>query len=481
MCRVRFFIMNEFKDKILKFINDRRIFRESEKLILAVSGGADSVALLKVMLELKKAGMINNELSVCHVNHCLRGKDSDGDEQFVKDLCQKQGLRCISYKIDVTLEAEKRNESIETAARQVRMEFYENVCKKTDCGKIVTAHHKGDNAETVVHRMSRGTGFRGLCGIWPVKDFGKFKAARPLLVVNKAEIIDYLKSKSMGWRVDKTNKDISFRRNFIRHELMPALQKNSREDVKNSIFDLSVKTQRLFKKISDMVRCFWVEAVRQIDGKVLIDLAEFEKVNKLIKVEIIRKALRQVGCGERFIKQEHYDSICELAQSKKGGTGIDLPGDFIVHRDYSGLVFEKTDYRTDPEKSSKIDIGREIRLADKVIISRIFNVEDVDIKKFLKEKDEFVEWFDYDKVENEIITRPRMDGDKFMPIGLGDFKKVGKFLTDAKVPKSIRRELMILEEGGNIIWIWPLRLDERYKVTDRTEKILEIEIRKKEL
>ena len=219
-------MLSEFEKTVAGFLTALGPFSQAEKVLLAVSGGADSTALLYTMHALKNEGLLHADLICAHINHQLRVPDADTDEKFVVSQAEKLHLPVITRKIDVRRFAQENKLSIETAARLLRIEHLQEIAKANNCRWIATAHQKNDNAETVVQRLLRGTGFRGLAGIRPLRNFAAdINFVRPLLCVTRDEIIDYLKQQNLPWRTDRTNYDCRYKRNFIRHKLIPHLQK----------------------------------------------------------------------------------------------------------------------------------------------------------------------------------------------------------------------------------------------------------------
>src|SRR4030042_3046746 len=211
-------MLSDFEKKVADFIKANSLFESADRIVLAVSGGADSTALLYLLHNLKKQKIIRADLVCAHINHQLRDPDADLDENFVIDMARKLNCRVTTNRLDVSVFAEKNKLSIETAARRLRIEALRKIAKAENCKCVVTAHHSNDNAETILHRIMRGTGFRGLAGIWPVQVFDDdIIFIRPLLSVTRNEIIEYLQERNLKWRTDHTNADCRYTRNFIRH------------------------------------------------------------------------------------------------------------------------------------------------------------------------------------------------------------------------------------------------------------------------
>ncbi|MFB0525374.1 MAG: tRNA lysidine(34) synthetase TilS, partial [Phycisphaerae bacterium] len=232
--------MLEFEKKIADFIKAHGLFGPADRVLLAISGGADSIALLYVMQSLKTNKVLRVDLLCAHINHQLRGMEANLDEDFVTAEAAKLELSLMTKRLDVRGFARSHKLSIETAARKLRIEALLDMARFNNCCCIATGHQKNDSAETILHRLARGTGLRGLGGIWPMRTFNnKIKFVRPLLCVTRNEIIEYLQQRNLTWQTDHTNADCTYRRNYIRHRLLPELQQKCSGSIVEQLFGLS--------------------------------------------------------------------------------------------------------------------------------------------------------------------------------------------------------------------------------------------------
>ncbi|MHC4213729.1 MAG: tRNA lysidine(34) synthetase TilS, partial [Planctomycetota bacterium] len=242
-------MLSGFEEKIAEFVRSQGLFTSNKRLLLAISGGADSISLLYAIAALKGESQIHCELICGHINHSIRGARSDADEKFVMEQGGKLGFQVLTRRVDVPGYAAREKVSIETAGRILRTESLIDIAVSNDCDCIVTAHHKDDNAETLIQRLGRGTGFRGLGGIWPVRKFGGIEFVRPLLCVSRAEIIEYLRQGGLKWRTDRTNEDLEHRRNFIRHKLLPHLQNETEGSLALILCQLAKAARSFHKRV----------------------------------------------------------------------------------------------------------------------------------------------------------------------------------------------------------------------------------------
>ena len=474
-------MLAEFEKKVAAFAKANGLFESADKILLAVSGGADSTALIYAMQALKAEGVLDTELACAHINHQLRGNEADADEYFVIAQTTELKLPVTTRQLNVCGFARENKLSIETAARKLRIESLLDIARVNNCSRIATAHQKDDNAETVLQRLARGTGFRGLGGIWPMRAFaGDICFVRPLLCVRRDEIIEYLKKRNLKWRVDKSNEDCKYRRNYIRHRLLPALQQQSSGSVVEQLFGLSQSAQRFYNLVCGSAEKSWQESTDYTGNKVALDLKMFSNQPPVVKVELVRRCLTALGSGERDLTQRHYEKILQLAEQNISGRKIELPNGFMVWREYEKLIFALSERgcRSGEQisKSAKLEIPGRAKFGRHLIEAAIFETEVERIEEFKVHKNNFIEWFDLDKVKLPLTIRLRQTGDRFVPLGMAREKKVGKFLTAAKVLQEIRRKTLIVADNEKIIWVWPIRISERAKVAAKTRKILRLQI-----
>jgi tRNA(Ile)-lysidine synthase len=474
-------MLKTFEQKTADFIAAEQLVPADGKILLAISGGADSTALLHVLTSLR--------LDICcaHINHQLRGGEAQRDEDFVIEQCQKLKVPVIAKKIDVRDYANKSKLSIETAARNLRIRNLVDIAKSQNCSAIATAHHKNDNAETIIDRLIRGTGLRGLCGIWPAKKFADgITFVRPLLCATRDEIIQYLNSHNLNWCTDRTNADFAYRRNFIRHRLLPALQKDSQGDIVENLAVLSKASRGFYQMVCRTADAIWSGIATAEERTIMLDLIKFAAQPAEIKIEIIRRALSYLDAGEQDVTERHFTNILRLPDAGR----LQLPNRITVHRQGGKIVFEKY-LKTKPAQSIAAEpvvlkVPGVTQFGSYTINADIIEIEPKDLAGFKKTKTNFVEWFDFEKLKLPLEIRPRKRGDKFWPLGLAGEKRVGKFLTAAKVSQSLRRRLLVVADSdlpgeafaksGKIIWLCPVRISEQIRVTAKTKTVLQLKI-----
>jgi len=531
-------MLSEFEQKVGDFIKANELFGSADKVLLAVSGGADSTALLYAMRALSSENVFGAKLLCAHINHQLRGAEAESDEDFVIAQAAEQKLAVTTKRVDVRGFAGRNKLSIETAARKLRIKNLIEIARASNCDCVATAHQKNDNAETILQRLTRGTGFRGLGGIWPMRVFGdeftdvcktnetvvktrgtnglsstppnKFEGGtqycpnfvRPLLCVGRDEIIKYLEQRNLKWRQDHTNADCTYRRNYIRHRLLPVLQQDCSGSLVEQLSELSESARRFYKLVCSRADEVWPKAADCAGEKVTLDSKMLLAQSQPVMVELVRRSLTAVGCGERDLTQRHYEGILRLAEQNVSGRKIDLPSEFVVGAEYGNLIFsgparspvlrreslgpEKRPHSEEQiVESTEVEVPGETRFGRNLVKATVLDagfsmlhrkVSCGDTRRKTKSRIQFIERFDIDKIKPPLVVRFRKPGDRFVPLGLGEEKKVGKFLTAARVPQEVRQKLLIVADSKKIIWVWPIRICEQAKVTGGTRKILQLQI-----
>ncbi|MCJ7729716.1 MAG: tRNA lysidine(34) synthetase TilS [Sedimentisphaerales bacterium] len=483
-------MLTELEQKVADFITAEQLLSAGERVLLAISGGADSTALLHVMAALKADGVLPVEIYCAHANHQLRGTEALRDQDFVVEQCRKLKIAVIIERIDVLGYARAKKLSIETAARGLRIDSLLEIAARQNCACIATAHQKNDNAETVLHRLIRGTGFRGLCGIWPAKEFtrpgeapsrsrtGGVRFIRPLLCANRGEIIQYLNSRNLKWCEDMTNEDFAYRRNFIRHRLLPALQKDCGGCLVEELLEMAKVSRGFHRLICRLADAVWPDVAAAEKQTVTLDLGKLVDQPAEVKVELFRRAIALLGCGEQEITERHYGSILRLSEDDK----LQLPMGIEVRRQGGAVIFahsSKKSVETGATEAVALKVPGRTLFGPYTIEADALEIKQNGLDAFKKTKTSFVVWFDFDKLKLPLEVRFRKRGDRFWPLGLPAEKKVGKFLTSAKVSPALRRKTLVVADSEKIIWLCPVRISEQAKIGRQTKTVLQLKITNK--
>lgn len=474
-------MLAEFERKVVVFAGANGLFESGGRILLAVSGGADSTALMYVISALRAEGIFAGDLAFAHINHQLRGPESDGDEEFVAEQAKELGFAVTTKRVDVRGYCSENKLSIETAARKLRLGSLLEIAGAGGCKLVATGHHMDDNAETVVQRLARGTGFRGLGGIWPMRRFmGEVEFVRPLLCVRRDEIVEYLKERSLKWRQDRTNMDCGYRRNFIRHQLLPALQNQSSASIAERLFELSRSARRFYELVCDRVEQVWPDLAECVQYRVVLDLKGFSVEPAAVKVELIRRSLVYLGSPERDLAQSHFEKMLQFAEAKVSGRKVELPRGFSAVYEYGKMILARATGTVSPGGevcgSCVVNVPGQTRFGMYLVESAILDAKAQEKGVYKKTRTNFVEHFDLDRLALPLEVRFRRAGERFVPLGLTREKKVGKFLTAQRASRKLREKLLIVGDSEKIIWVWPVRMSEQAKITDQTRKILRLEI-----
>jgi tRNA(Ile)-lysidine synthase len=452
------------------------MFAIGDKVIVAFSGGPDSTCLLYILNELKDE--LGITLFGAHLNHCLRGIESDKDEEYAKKICEDLNIGFYSRKIDVNIIAEQNNLSCEMAGRKARYDFFEELIVKLSASKIALAHNSNDQAETILMRIMRGTGMEGLIGIRPVRD--KIYV-RPVLNLSRAEIERYCEKNSINPRIDKSNLETIYARNKVRLDLIPYMEENFNKDIIKTLNRLSdiVKVDNDYLE-SSSTKQFKIHCEIG-EQRVIINNSAFA-LHEAIVSRIIRSAIFEVRHNLYNIEKIHISNIIDLQKHETGKTTM-LPQNIIVENCYGDIyihINEKSnknaDLVNDNEYTLNVDGEKFIPSLKKVV--SIHTISKLDFNEV--KTNDYIKYFDYDKIEKPIILRYREDGDKFMPLGMSGNKKLKDMLMDLKIPKAERNEIPLICFGADIAWVVGHRLSEKFKISTDTKNILQIRIESEE-
>lgn len=468
--------------KVIENINRNRLIKKGEKVMVGVSGGPDSICLLHVLFSLKDE--LEIEIIAVHINHMLRGAEADADEEYVKSFCEESGIEFRAVKADVSNISKEKRISTEEAGRFARYKYFKELSAETGASKIAVAHNLNDQAETVIMNIIRGTGIDGLKGM----DFKRGKIVRPLLNVDRQEIEDYCKANNLKPRTDESNYSDVYTRNKVRLKLIPYM---------NKLFNTD--TVAVINKMSSLVRddseyldiiaeqTFGKSLLKKCDSEISLDILKLAGCHASILKRTIRFALNELKGNLTDVETIHIESIVKLILSGKTGSVIQLPAGIRALREYKDLklYFEKDvilqncfehlikvpgntliESQSASVKASLIDISGED-----------YNVDMTSAEKIYKKikYNEPIQYFDYDKIKDGIYIRNRRDGDLFKPLKSTGTKKLKEYFIDKKVAKNKRDGIPLVAEGNMIIWVVGYKINDNYKVDEKTERVLKLE------
>ncbi len=453
-------------DKIRETIEKYDLIEKGDKIVVAISGGPDSVCLLHALYQLREE--YNLKLYGAHLNHNFRGIEAQLDARYVSDLCEDLDILYFIKSVDVPLYAKEYGLSPEEAGRILRYDFFEEVAQRADVTKIAVAHNKNDQAETVLMRLLRGTGLQGLTAM----HIKRGKIIRPLLNIDRESIERYCKIYNLSPRIDKSNLETIYYRNKIRLELIPYLEENYNPNIMANL----VRTAEILKKDFDFIE----EEAREIYINLIIAQNEYrlelpikgiQELHNSLQSRVIRLAAEQLLGRQEILEYKHVQDVLELIQRGITGKKITLPMGLIAKISYKDICFTIED-QEDEVFHYELPIGGSFVLEeiDGTFTTRVVDREDItEISR-----DKYRKYFDYDEIKDVLNVRNRREGDRFYPLGLTGSKKLKDFFIDYKISRDEREKTPLVCDGDEIMWVVGLRISEKYKITDKTDRILEI-------
>lgn len=456
--------INTIINKVHKTILNFRLLVPGEKVVVAVSGGPDSVCLLDILSSLRDE--LRVELVVAHLDHGLRPGEDEEETRFVASLAAQRKLPFHARRVQL----DTVKGSLEERAREARYRFLEEARARFSAQKIALGHHCDDQAETVLLRLLRGSGAGGLSGMAPMRE-GKF--IRPLLELRRCAIENYLKERKLPFKIDPTNRDDKFLRNRIRSELIPTL-----EEYQPRVTEILAQTAGILREENQYLETVsreWLKKHKMKNTKTMVEISRTElmSLHQALRKRIIRRCVHLVAEGLAGLSLRHIKAVERLAAGGKPQGAISLPRGVLVERVYDHLVFktgavhEVSDYLCMLKGPGRFVLEE---LSSSVVIEELprANVS-------LGENQPWMACLDARKARYPLMLRNFRPGDAFVPLGMRGHKKVKDFFIDRKVPKTVRSRVPILLSGGEILWICGMMIDDRFKVTSGTEKILKIE------
>lgn len=450
-------------ERIKKTIEKHSMFGIGDKIVIGVSGGADSVTLLHTLDRLKDEYQLS--LFIVHLNHMFRGKDADEDGEFVAKLGDTLGVPAFIKKIDIPKMAQEKGLSSQVAAREARYQLYEEVACQVSANRIALGHNADDQVETVLMRLLRGAGEEGLSGIPPVRE----QIIRPLIEISRADIESYCREQQLEFRTDYSNFKTIYLRNKIRIELLPKLEKEYNNNIKQIFLRLSDISREdnsyLHSKALEHLESIIVSQEFQ---KIILAWEKLAVLPKALQRRVLREGIRVIKGNLLSIGFIHLEEVISFFFSEQRGKKI-LPGGIVIEKSYKNLVIRKEELNLEFAYKLQIPGLTEIPEAGVKIKSELIE------KSFLgkpKQEGSWQVYLDYNPAQGDLVVRNRKDGDRFRPVGLGGSKKLKDFFIDEKIPRSQRDQIPILVQGEEILWVVGKRLGERQKEQDLGKYIL---------
>jgi tRNA(Ile)-lysidine synthase len=432
------------KKRFRNFIEENQLIQPKSKILLAVSGGIDSMAMLYLF------HICGYNFSVAHCNFLLRGEESDGDEKLVIDTCKNLGIQYFIKHFNTIEYAASENLSIQVAARNMRYSWFKELCQNNGFQSVAVAHNKNDVAETMLINLCRGTGIKGLTGIKPNTN----GIIRPLLFAERNEIYDFAVEKQIVYRNDSSNSSIKYARNRIRHNILPELEQIN-EGIIDNLYKTSIFTSKAWQVIDNMNNTFRKEVRSDIDNELHYSIRKLSSYS-FLQIFLVEE-LTEFGFSAPIILE------VEKSLFSQSGKVFYAPN-FKLIRDRDSLIvtpLNNVDLPTIHIKENESAILSQFSISTEVIENANYQID----------RSANVGTFDYSKLIFPLLLRPWKEGDWFIPFGMKGRKKVSDFLIDQKVPLHHKKSIYVLESNNEIIWVVGLRTDNRYRIGAKTTKV----------
>lgn len=450
--------------RVSEVISEKNLIGEGDRVLVAVSGGPDSVCLFHILYEIKEQKRF--DLFLAHINHGLRGDESLRDEDFVRKLAERHRVRFHVERVDVKKYALEHGLSLQQAARTLRYKSLFFLADEYGYEKIAVGHNMDDQVETFLLRLVKGTGIRGLKSI-PIM---RGKIIRPLLPFQRREIEDYLREKKIEYVEDSSNRDPAYERNYLRCVVLPLLSRINprfREKIVALLHDLTFVNEMFDQRAKE----FFDLKVKFDNHQVSSSREELKNLDHETRFRVLAHMVSYIDC-DVILQRKHANLIESILFSPKPSSSVRLPSGICAETVYGDFFLKRISEQKPIEGPFPLKEGENLLQA--------FSIK-VTVSRFLKSSDfsphtenPLIAHFDADKTKN-LEVRTFREGDRFIPLGMRDEIKVKDFFIKRKVPKGERRRIPILTSDGRIVWIVGHRIDERFKVTEETNSVLRIE------
>ncbi len=465
--------------KVKKAIEKYSMLNPGDRVGVAVSGGADSVALLMELSAISDT--YNLKLFMLHLNHGIRGEESDRDQKFVIKLAESMGMPYDTEKISIPDLKKRKKGSLEDICRKERYAFFERMSEKHRLDKVALGHNLNDQAETVIMRFLRGSGLEGLKGFLPVRD-GIY--IRPLIDSTRDEILSFLEEQDMRFVTDSSNEENVYLRNRIRKELVPELRASYNARLEENIS----RTAEILRLEDDFIQ----ESVRKIisdwnigQGAARIPAHALKQLHPALQWRLIKTVLEDRSPAGNGIGYLHVKSVAELIENVSPSASADLPFNIKVRREYDSLIISQKQGRAlrltrddSSDKGNKSDVSYIVEIPGSVHIvetgrKMVFDV--IDEREENPRGDNAV-FMDYHSISFPLVVRKLRTGDRMQPLGMKGRKKISELLIDEKIPRASRGSIFLLADQKSVLWVPNLRLSDRVRITDMTEKMVKATI-----
>jgi tRNA(Ile)-lysidine synthase len=450
--------------KVLGTMRRYSMIEARDHIGVAVSGGIDSVALLDILTSLRQELPI--DLTVLHLNHGIRGKEAARDERFAQGLSERYSLPYLGHKVDVPGYKKERAVSLQEAARELRYRFFEEAMETLGLDKVAIGQTADDQAETVLMRLIRGGGARGLKGIPPVRE----GYVRPLIEVWREELLHYVRYKGLPFVQDSSNLKKTYLRNRIRYELLPALSEYN-PNIKQRLVHLA-EVLAADESYLEGLALEMAKGICRKDDTIFLPIPLLLPLPAALQARVLQHAFASLSVGG-ILEYPHITSVMALIGEGGGSKTVTLPGGYWATRSYDILVVGKQE-----EGRARMGGEIEVTIPGRTRLGELsMELEAAVVKKRVgPEADPDVAFLDYERLTLPLRCRTFQPGDCFIPLGMKSLKKLKNLFIDLKVPRAERRSIPLVISGDAICWVAGLRIDERFKIRPVTNKTLKLRL-----
>lgn len=448
-------LVKKVYDTVVKY----NMIEKGDKILVGFSGGADSLFLVLLLIELKK--IIDFELYAAHLNHGIRGNEATRDENFVFEFCKTNNVKLFTKHINIPEISRIQKISEETAGRNERYKFFNNICKKNGFNKIAVAHNMNDSVETVIHNMIRGASLKGLSGIKPVNG----NVIRPIIEISRDEIENYLFTNNYSFCTDSTNLANIYTRNKIRNVILKEMA-SVNESVVDTIYANSINLKNDDEFISEYAKS--LGCISFENENIIVNNNIFIKQHNAVKCRILIEAFNLIKGNCDGITSAHLEILSNASDS---GKCYDMPEGICVCVSFDKIIFSRKKINSDTFEYN-YTIGETLEFVPGIKLISSY------CDKYLAH-DENAVYIDGGVLKNSVLkVRSRLDGDKFVPYGMKNNKKLKKYFIELKIPAHKRNEIPLIVDDNEVVAIVPYRISELYKVTENTKSIIKFQITK---
>jgi len=489
--------------EVADFICRHRLVKKGCRVVVAVSGGPDSVCLLHLLAGLRQE--LGIDLHAAHLDHQIRGEESAADAAYVAELARSLDIPLTTGKEDVNAYRQRKRISLEEAAREVRYRFLADAAATVGADYIATGHTLDDHIETVLMHIIRGTGVRGLTGLRPIKEWRlngrKVNIIRPLLEISRGQTAAYCQQRKLNPRLDSTNLSLSPLRNRVRKQLLPLLEEYN-PGIREALLRTAAAAEDEVDYFDTEVAGLWQTVVKDYDGILALDKKALLSTPSALKRHLLRAAIEKLLGSLKDIETRHIEAVMS-ALDKPAGRRLNLPQGLLFYVDYDRYLLGRDLAKLCPYPviggEYKLNIPGETQLPGWIVKAEIIEIKEGKSEgalapsetniplPFVKGKgikglgfkdDAFSACVDLEKTGTDLTMRRRRPGDFFRPLGMNETKKVNRFMIDEKLPQFWRARIPIVCSPMQILWLVGYRIDDRAKVTEKTKRVLRLEFKK---